>query len=38
MFYAPFNPNDNLYELGAVVRGEENIQGLSGTITVSAYD
>lgn len=38
MFYASFNPNDNLYELGAVVRGEENIQGLSGTITVSAYD
>ena len=36
MFYAPCTPNSNLYELGKAVSGEEYIENLSGTITVSA--
>ncbi|BCI60775.1 cyclophilin-like fold protein [Solibaculum mannosilyticum] len=38
MFYAPCTPNNSLYELGTVVSGKENIQSLSGTITVSACE
>lgn len=38
MFYAPCTPNNSLYELGTVVSGKENIQNLSGTITVSACE
>lgn len=38
MFYAPCAPNSSLYELGTVVSGEEFIENLSGTITVSSYE
>ena len=36
MFYAPCAPNENLYELGTAVSGEEHISSLSSTITVTA--
>ena len=38
MFYAPCAPNSSLYELGTVISGEEFIENLSGTITVSPYE
>lgn len=38
MFYAPCTPNNSLYELGTAVSGGENIENLSGTITVSAVE
>ena len=38
MFYAPCTPNGSLYELGKAVSGEEHIENLSGTITVSAVE
>lgn len=38
MFYAPCTPNNSLYELGTAVSGEEFIENLSGTITVSSYE
>ena len=38
MFYAPCVPNSSLYELGTVISGEEFIENLSGTITVSPYE
>lgn len=38
MFYAPCTPNNSLYELGKAVSGEEHIENLSGTITVSAVE
>ena len=37
MFYDYCNPNGSLYGLGEVVSGKENIEKLSGTITVSIY-
>lgn len=36
MFYAPCSPNGSLYELGIAVFGTDNINKLSGTITISA--
>ena len=38
MFYAPCAPNSSLYELGTAILGEEFIENLSGTITVSPYE
>lgn len=38
MFYAPCAPNNSLYALGRAVSGEEHIENLSGTITVSALE
>lgn len=37
MFYDYCNPNGSLYGLGEVVSGKENIDKLTGTITVSEY-
>lgn len=37
MFYDYCNPNGSLYGLGQVVSGKENIEKLSGTITISKY-
>ena len=37
MFYDYCNQNGSLYGLGEVVSGKENIEKLSGTITVSIY-
>lgn len=36
MFYAPCSPNSNLYELGTVVSGKEDISKLTGNITITA--
>lgn len=38
MFYAPCPPNSSLYELGSAVSGIENIEKLTGEITVSVYE
>ena len=38
MFYGPCDPNGSLYELGTVISGENDIESLSGTITISAYE
>ena len=38
MFFAPCTPNNSLYELGKAVSGEEHIENLNGTITVSAAE
>lgn len=37
MFYDYFGQGSNLYELGEVVSGKEEIEKLNGTITVTAY-
>lgn len=37
MFYDSCNPNGSLYGLGEVVSGKENIEKLSGTITVGRW-
>lgn len=37
MFYDYFGQGNRLYELGEVVSGEEDIEKLSGTITVAVY-
>lgn len=37
MFYDFCSPNGSLYGLGEVVTGKENIEKLSGTITISEY-
>lgn len=36
MFFGSYSPNSSLYELGQVVSGSEQIQSLTGTITVEA--
>ena len=36
MFYDSFSENRSLYELGEIVAGAENIENLTGTITISA--
>lgn len=38
LFYAAGSPGSGLYELGSVISGVEEIEKLSGTITVSAYE
>lgn len=38
MFYAPCQPNGSLYEIGTAVSGAENIEKLTGTITISVYE
>lgn len=38
MFYAPCTPNNSLYELGKIVSGKENIEKLTGEITISTYE
>ncbi|CVI67547.1 hypothetical protein NDGK_00906 [Clostridiales bacterium CHKCI001] len=38
MFYDHFSQNSSLYELGQVVSGENDIENLTGTITVSVYE
>lgn len=38
MFYDSFSENSSLFELGEVVSGEDDIENLSGIITISAYD
>ncbi|WP_229408169.1 cyclophilin-like fold protein [Massiliimalia timonensis] len=38
LFYGQFQANSDLYTLGEVVSGEEDIQKLSGSITVTAID
>lgn len=38
MFYAPCSPNNSLFELGKAVSGEENVEGLTGTVTVSVFE
>ena len=38
MFYAGFNENSSLYELGYAVSGIENISRMSGTITIEAIE
>ncbi len=35
LFYAPCPPNGSLYEIGEIITGVENINKLSGTITIS---
>lgn len=35
MFYAPCSPNGSLYEIGKIVSGTENINKLTGSVTVS---
>lgn len=35
MFYQGFKPSDKLYELGKAVSGQDNIQKLSGTLTIT---
>lgn len=35
MFYDSFYENESLYELGTAISGEENIWGMSGTVTVT---
>lgn len=37
MFYDFCSPNGNLYGLGEVIAGKENIDKLNGTITISEY-
>ena len=36
LFYGPFGVNGSLFELGKIVSGAENIENLSGTVTVTA--
>ena len=38
MFYDNFSENSSLFELGEVVSGQDDIEKLSGIITISAYD
>lgn len=38
MFYDSFSENSSLFELGEVVSGQDDIEKLSGIITVTAYD
>lgn len=38
MFYDSFSENSSLFELGEVVSGQDDIEKLSGIITISAYD
>ncbi len=38
MFYDSFSDNSSLFELGEVVSGQDDIEKLSGIITISAYD
>lgn len=38
MFYAPCDPNGNLYELGTILSGKEDIDKLNGSITISIYE
>lgn len=38
MFYDSFSENSSLFELGEVVSGQDDIEMLSGIITISAYD
>lgn len=38
MFYGSFSETSSLYELGEIVSGAENIEKLTGTITISAHN
>ena len=38
MFYAPCQPNSNLYELGTVISGGPDIEKITGSITVSVCE
>lgn len=38
MYYAPFGQGSGLYELGRAVSGRENIEKLSGAITITAVE
>lgn len=38
MFYDSFSENSSLFELGESVSGQDDIEKLSGIITISAYD
>ncbi len=38
MFYAPCSPNNSLFELGRAVSGGENVENLTGTVTVSIFE